>query len=173
MLPLPQIAIDVGQKLGAPPRLMKHLEVVHDVAASLAARLSKEFPSLKFNADMVSLGASVHDLAKAKFPMELVSPGNRHEIEGPKILEDEGVPADVAAFAREHGRAGKKSSTEVLIVALADAVWKGVRPTTLEMHLTDRIAEQTGTPMWEAWSKLDVILEEFAFGATERLEYCR
>jgi hypothetical protein len=173
MVPLPQIARDVGQKLGAPPRLMKHLEVVHDVAQELSSRLAERFPGFKFNADMVALGAAVHDLAKAKFPEELVGDGNRHEIEGPAILEAAGVPRDIAAFARDHGRAGKSSRNDVLIVAMADAVWKGVRPSSLEMAIVDRISQETGMAMWEVWSRLDVILEEIAVGADARLEYCR
>lgn len=170
--PLPTAAQELLGKLGAPPRLAAHLRLVHDTAIEIVEGLRERFPMLSFDGVAVSVGAATHDFGKVLHPAELTGPGSRHEVDGPKLLEQHGVPPELARFARTHGAWSRETlPLEDLLVSLADTVWKGQRLDTLEAHVVAKIAETTGNESWEVFDKLDGLLEEIATDGDVRLAW--
>ncbi|MGD9681770.1 MAG: HD domain-containing protein [Candidatus Obscuribacterales bacterium] len=161
------------EELEAPPRLIAHLTLVHDVAVELVGKLEKGFPALKFDRESVLLGAAIHDIGKAKRPAELTGKGAEHEIIGRDILIGAGFSDRVARFAWTHGglRREPNPTLEDLLVQQADGIWKGARNKQLEASLVEQICEQTGEPQWKAFSELDNVLTELAEDANERLAW--
>jgi hypothetical protein len=86
-------------------------------------------------------------------------PGNRHEDVGPALLEEHGVPVELARFAGRHSRCDSGSSLEDLLVGLADATAVGKRNDRLESLVVVRLVESTGIEPWEAFSILDDMLQ--------------
>lgn len=159
---LPAEAKRLCQELKAPPRLVAHLRLVHDVACQIVAGLQEQFPTMEFDGDAVCFGAAIHDLGKCIHSSELTGPGKRHEEDGSGLLEAHGVPPHLARFARTHGTWNDESLLEDLLVSLADAVWKGQRIEDLEELVVRRIAKQTGQEEWNVFSALDLLLTEIA-----------
>ncbi|GAA1422467.1 hypothetical protein ACFQZ4_45615 [Catellatospora coxensis] len=54
---------------------------------------------------------------------------------------------------------------------LADKVWKGKRVTALEDEFTTRLCAVTGEQPWEAFLRLDDLLERLARDADARLAF--
>ena len=103
---------------------------------------------------------------------ELTGQGRQHEIDGPAILEGIGVQSQLARFARTHGSWSREDlPLEDLLVALADAIWKGQRLEPLEKKVIDQIVKKTNLEEWEAFCKLDGLLEEIASRGDERLAW--
>ena len=100
---LPDDARQVLKRLNAPPRLVAHLTLVHDVAADILKSLQAQWPNLSIDKGAVLFGAATHDIGKVLHPAELVGPGSKHERDGPGLLEQVGIPADRCRFARTHG----------------------------------------------------------------------
>lgn len=170
--PLPSLARQLCQKLEAPARLIAHLTLVHDAAVEVVNGLQQQFQTLSFDSEAVLFGAASHDLGKVLHPDELTGPGNLHETDGPKLLEENNVSLELARFARTHGAWSRESfPLPDLIVALADCVWKGQRLEALEAQVVSRIAEQTGTQEWEVFDRLDGLLDEIARRGDERLAW--
>ena len=171
---LPEAPRRLCDTLRAPPRLVAHLTLVHDVALELTAALDEHFPGLNFDREAVLFGAATHDLGKVIHPEELTEPGKRHEAAGEALLIAHGVAPELARFARTHGRSDRPDSTlEDLVVALSDVVWKGKRISELDSRVAGTIAVATGRKDWEVWSDLDDILERLAAGADDRLQWQR
>ena len=171
--PLPPAAQDLCRQLNAPPRLVVHLQLVHEAAEKLIDGLIKVFPGITLDEPAILFGAATHDLGKTMHPEELEASGEKHQENGPALLISKGVDPRLARFALTHGRWDDTMSAEDFIVALADEVWKGRRFPDLEALLVKRIAGQTGVPEWQVFSRLDEILGEIAEGADERLAYQR
>ena len=170
--PLPPAAERLCEKFLAPPRLVAHLTVVHDAAAEIVAGARHRFPKLVCDFDAVLFGAATHDLGKVLHPNELTGPGNHHEMDGPRLLEENGVAPELARFARTHGAWSKERlPLEDLLVALADTVWKGQRLEDLEAQVIERITEEIGAERWEAFGELDELLEEVASRGEARLAW--
>lgn len=170
--PLPATAQQLCDTLAAPPRLAAHLTLVHDAAVELVEGLRQRFPTLKFDNDAVLFGAATHDLGKVLHPGELTGPGNRHEADGPRLLEQHGVSSELARFTQTHGAWSRESlPLDDLLVALADCVWKGQRLEALETQVIASIAEKTGVEGWDVFDKLDALLEEIAARGDERLAW--
>ena len=169
---LPRSVQCLCDNLDAPPRLIAHLTIVHHVAGELLEAIRKHFPSLVFDNEAVLFGAATHDLGKAKYTNELTDSGCQHETDGPAILEGIGVQPKLARFARTHGSwSCEELPLEDLLVALADAVWKGQRLEPLEKKVINRIAMMTKLEEWEVFSELDGLLEEIASRGDERLAW--
>jgi hypothetical protein len=66
------------RKLGAPARLIRHVELVGK-AADLSTRRYRSM-GLVFDAQLVELGVAVHDAGKILYPAELHGPGSLHEV---------------------------------------------------------------------------------------------
>jgi len=169
---LPAEAARLLGALPAQPRLVAHLRLVHDVAASLTAALDGSHPELVFDRAAVLFGAATHDVGKVVHPEELTGPGSAHEPAGQALLLAHDVPDRLARFAGTHGTWTAPDRTiEDLLVSLADKIWKGQRVTGLEDLVVDRLAAATGQPRWQAFLGLDEILAELATAAEHRLAF--
>jgi hypothetical protein len=159
--------------LHAPPRLVAHLIVVHDVAATLVEALVRSWPAAPIDRRAVLIGAATHDLAKARFAEELTGPGRRHENAGPALLAEHGLQEAYTRFARTHGQWAHLADPALddLLVALADTIWKGKRNTHLENLVVQRLATVSGEAPWEVFVRLDDILQGIADGADDRLAW--
>ncbi len=170
--PLPKEVKRLCTEHDAPPRLVAHLTLVHDVAVDLVEGVRSRIPDMDFDHEAVCFGAASHDFGKIQHPNELTGPGRQHEEDGPALLEEHGVEPRLARFARTHGAWSKEElPLEDLLVALADCIWKGQRLEALDKQVIDKIAEQTGVESWEAFSELDALLEEICSQGDERLAY--
>jgi putative nucleotidyltransferase with HDIG domain len=170
---LPPEAVILLRQVSAPPRLVAHLIVVHDVASSLVERICEAFPRLALDREAVLFGASIHDLGKSIYRSELVEPGKEHEKRGVELLRGMGVSEDRARFAFTHGNWGtaENITLEDLVVALADNCWKGKRVDELEARAVELLSSASGKPAWICFADLDEILEYLAQGADERLAW--
>jgi HD superfamily phosphodiesterase len=98
-LPLPPEVFAICRSVHAPPRLVAHLTLVHDVAAKLVKGIHEAFPELEFDGSAVLFGAATHDIGKCLFPEELSGPGSHHESDGAEILDE--ILQQLAADADE------------------------------------------------------------------------
>ncbi|WP_155375316.1 HD domain-containing protein [Catellatospora vulcania] len=170
--PLPDAVAALLTELDAPARLGAHLRAVHDVAARLVVGVAEAYPGLAFSAEQVLFGAATHDIGKVAHPSELSGPGSEHEPAGYALLVARGVEPCLARFARDHGSvAYARLSTEDLLVVLADKVWKGKRVPPLEDEVTARLCAVDGEQPWEAFLRLDDLLERLARDADARLAF--
>ena len=171
--PLPDCAKAICQAVNAPPRLVAHLTLVHDVACQLVEEIQTAWPDLDFDGESVLLGASLHDIGKALHPNELVAHGKAHEVAGEQLLIMLGVAPHLARFARTHAawRVDSSLMLEDLFVALADTCWKGARVSELEDLTAERIAILAKQEGWEIFFKLDNLLETLAADADQRLAW--
>jgi hypothetical protein len=170
---LPADVRQMLEMLNAPPRLVAHLTLVHDVAAELIQALRTRWPDLPVNYDAVLFGAAIHDIGKVLHPNEIDGPGNDHEMDGPPLLEQLGIAPERSRFSKTHGTWKYEANLkcEDALVALADTCWKGHRDEELEMLLASRISSQERIEKWEAFVALDEILERVAGAAEERLAW--
>ena len=119
LLKTPDDALNLLRSLGAPSRLLKHLELVGEVGAELTSML--EALGVQFDRTFVLVGISVHDAGKILHPEELETSGNLHEAAGETLLLRHGVAADIARCYCSHSQYNNMSvSFEELLVALAD-----------------------------------------------------
>jgi putative nucleotidyltransferase with HDIG domain len=169
IVPLPDGVADLLRGLAAPPRLVAHLIVVHDVACVLTEALGG---AVAFDAEAVRYGAATHDIGKVRHPEELSKPGKRHEATGHAMLLDLGVPERLARFAGSHGSWTSPDATvEDLLVSVADNVWKGKRVDDLEENLTMYLAHSGDLALWDAYRRLDDVLTPIADGGPARLAF--
>jgi hypothetical protein len=171
--PLPHTAQDLCRQLNAPPRLVVHLQLVHDAARTIVLTLKEAFPGITLDEPAILFGAATHDLGKTIYPEELGASGKKHQEEGPALLISKGVDPRLARFALTHSQWDDSMPIDDFVVALADEVWKGGRLPDLEAVLAKAIAGQTGVMEWQVFSRLDEILGQIAEGADQRLAYQR
>jgi hypothetical protein len=152
----------------APPRLLRHAELVAEVAADLAKAIAALGVQIDSNEAMV--GAALHDAGKIACPAELTGPGRAHEAAGEQLLRDKGVPDSLARFCRTHGMApSEMPALEDLVVAVSDKLWRGARNEEAELALVDSVARQKGTDRWAVFTPLDECFERIASHGDERL----
>ncbi|MGA5819203.1 HD domain-containing protein [Kitasatospora sp. NPDC094028] len=166
--PLPPEAAELLAQAGAPPRLLAHLALVHEVAELIAGFCERQ--GLPFDREAVLFGAATHDIGKTVHPEELTAPGSAHEPAGYALLRARGVPERLARFAGGHGRwDGPGTTVEDLLVSLADKAWKNKRVRDLEDRVVERLAAATGQQPWEAFLALDDLLTGIGEDAPRRL----
>jgi hypothetical protein len=172
-LPLPEDAIRLCEAVNAPPRLVAHLILVHDVAVRLLRSIRQAFPEIEIDEAGVLFGAATHDLGKADLRGELTEPGRAHQERGMAMLIELGVPAERARFASTHGawRDDRDVALEDLLVSFADKLWKGKRKARLEDQVTRKIAQMTRRDRWQVYSRLDKIGRSLAADADARLAW--
>ena len=170
--PLPPEVETLCEKLQAQPKLLRHLQVVHDVATDLVEGLHRLFPKLVFDGDAVLFGAATHDLGKVLRNNELTGAGSNHEVDGPIVLQKAGVSPELSRFAGTHGTWNGDLPLEDLLVALADALWKGRLP-QLEDIVARKIAAMLGVQEWEVFFFVDELANELSADGQERLAWCR
>lgn len=170
--PLPERVLQLLAAENAPPRLVAHLTLVHDVAGRLVRRMRKKWPRLVFDAGAVCFGAATHDIGKARVASELSASGKTHEAIGEQLLLEHGTEAQLARFARTHGASDVRSlALEDLLVVLADTAWKAKRDQALDDALANAISTQTKQPAWEVFMSLDSIVADIAETADDRLQW--
>lgn len=171
--PLPEEVETLCNRTGAPPRLIAHLILVHDTAATLIDRITKAFPNLQFDKDSILFGAATHDLGKTTFRNELIEPGTLHESHGVELLKELGVPKERARFAFTHGNWMKLDQMQIedMLVALADHCWKGKRNDELEALTVGLLSKASGHESWQCYAALDEILQDLTATADSRLAW--
>ena len=172
MLNTPTDALDLLKSLGAPQKLIKHLELVGEAAEDLIKVIqSLEVP---FNDKFVRLGVAVHDAGKILHPNELNNRGSAHEPDGERLLLNNGVQSDIARCCRSHAQYEEMDvSFEELLVALSDKLWKGKRVSNLELRVIDQIAALLEKNRWDVFEFLDSSFETIASYGDERLSRSR
>ncbi|BCS98686.1 phosphohydrolase [Desulfoluna limicola] len=155
-------------ELKAPAHLIEHVQLVWEAGAVLLKKCRQLGLDLDYS--LVELGIAVHDLGKTVHTVELLGPGHRHEEEGQRILLSRGVSAEVAKVCVSHGQWERMAcSTEELIVALSDKLWKGQRVDALELQVVDRICGMLNVDRWELFTDLDSCFEHIAADGQKRL----
>ncbi|MEU6234510.1 HD domain-containing protein [Kitasatospora sp. NPDC047058] len=168
--PLPATAARLLEAVDAPPRLVAHLSLVHEVARTIADWCAAACPRLALDREAVLFGAATHDIGKTVHPEELSAPGSAHEPAGYELLRAHGVPERLARFARTHASwGGPGISTEELLVSLADKAWKNSRVRDLEDRVVDRLAIAARRERWEVFLELDDLLTRVGDDAPRRL----
>jgi len=170
---LPQETAHLLHQVAAPPRLVAHLILVHDVAATLVERVTAAFPEVTFRGEEVLFGASIHDFGKLVERSELTGAGTQHEQRGVELLRSMGVSGERARFAYTHGNRDKVPSVnlEDLLVALADKSWKGKRVDALESKIVGLLSAASKKPEWSCYAELDEIVQELTKDADTRLAW--
>ena len=159
-------------ELGAPPRLMRHAELVSEAAVALLALLAQH--GVRPDAGWLLAGAALHDAGKVLHPAELAGPGAEHEPAGEALLLSHGVAPHIARCCRSHAQwASLECALEELLVALADKLWKGVRVPKLELRTIEAVAASLGRPLWDLFVALDSGFEAIAATANDRLARSR
>jgi hypothetical protein len=168
---LPEEVMRLLTSLNASSRLVAHLTLVYNAAVALVNAVGASWPTLVYDRQDVLFGAATHDIGKVLHPTELSQAGHEHESAGEAFLRERGYPATVARFARTHGQwsVAADAQLEDLLVALADALWRGKRDEQLETLICRHIAQLTGRPDWHVYGMLDDIATEISHGADARL----
>ena len=171
--PLPHEAEALCVRVGAPPRLVAHLILVHDVACALVEKIAQAFPDVHLNGEFILFGAATHDLGKTVHPEELTKSGSLHESSGKDLLRSLGVSDARARFTFTHGNWKELDPPQIedLLVALADKCWKGKRVEALEEMIVACISNASGIEPWQCYSKLDEIVQDVAADADARLAW--
>ncbi len=70
--------------IGAPRRLMRHVELVGEAAELLLSCLGGE--GVELDAELIRVGVVLHDAGKTLYPQELDGGGSEHEPAGESLL---------------------------------------------------------------------------------------
>ena len=168
LLNSPQEALNLLKSLGAPKRLIKHLELVGEVGVELCQKLKSL--GINFDSSIVQIGIAVHDAGKIVHPNELIEKGNFHEAAGEKLLLEHGVQDHIARCCLSHAQYDTlDASFEELLVALSDKLWKGKREQDLELRVIDGAASLLNKDRWDVFSELDGCFESIAANGDIRL----
>lgn len=155
-------------EVGAPERLIMHGRLVLEAAEELLAQARSL--GVAIDCQLVRAGAMLHDVGKTVHPDELQAPGAQHEEAGERLLLSREIEPAVARCCVSHARwATMTCSLEELLVALADALWKGVRRESLEKRVVDEVAGRLGVDPWAIFVDLDSSFEDIAERGPERL----
>jgi putative nucleotidyltransferase with HDIG domain len=161
-------AFKLLKELNAPAHLITHVKLVSEAAEEIMAKLSNLGISLDY--DFIRISIILHDIGKIIHISELSAPGHCHEEEGEKILLKLGVDPRIARCCLSHANYNKMiCSTEELIIALADKLWKGKRDEALELMVIDEAAKELGRKRWDIYMDLDECFECVAAKGHERL----
>ncbi|MFZ6731434.1 HD domain-containing protein [Undibacterium sp. Ji42W] len=165
-------AYQLVSQLGATERLITHVKLVGEAADMLVAQFGEM--DLVFDANLICLGAAIHDAGKILHPNELDGPGSLHEPAGEKMLLEQGVQSIIARCCVSHAQWQEDGlSLEELTVATADKLWKGKREAELEMKLIQAIVLQKQVVHWDIFTSLDDAFETIAASGSDRLERSR
>lgn len=142
------------------------------MADTLAKTISKM--GAPIDRDLVVAGALLHDAGKIVCTSELSESGQSHTEIGEKLLVDNGVAPELARVCVSHKYWDSDGvSTEELVVALADRLWKGKRNGRLEARIVERAARTSLQEPLSVFLALDAVFEKIADEAPERLRVAR
>jgi hypothetical protein len=159
-------------RLGAPPRLLRHVALVGEAGERLL-ELADNL-QIPIQAGLVRVGIVLHDAGKILVSAELDAPGGEHEPRGQELLLKHGVSPAVARICLSHARWSEMSvSLEELLVALSDKLWKGVRNAQLEERVINEAAKALKRDRWDLFVQLDSVFEDIAADGAARLERSR
>lgn len=165
-------AITLLRLLGAKPRLIRHGEIVSEIAEQLSRVMSCH--GIEHDGTLVMVGAALHDAGKVVHPEELEQPGRQHETAGERLLLERGVSPTLARCCRTHGSWDAEGvSFEEMMIALADHIWKGSRSERLELFVVDEVARRLGIERWDAFLIVDPEIETIADSGAARLAQAR
>jgi hypothetical protein len=165
----PQETVHLLRQVAAPPRLVAHLILVHDVATTLVERITAAFPEVAFNSEAVLFGASIHDFGKVIERSELVGANNvapNYFVRWGCLTSGEGLLIRTAI-----GTKCQTSTLKTCSFALADKCWKGRRLDKLESKIVALLSAASSKPEWACYAELDEILEGLAKDADTRLAW--
>jgi len=172
LLKTPRQALDLLRSLGAPTRLIRHLELVGEAAEDLIKALQSI--GAPFDDKFVRLGVAVHDAGKILHPNELNDKGSAHEPDGERLLLENGVQSEIARCCRSHAQYDEMEVCfEELLVALSDKLWKGKRVADLELRVIDVTAALLEKSRWDIFENLDSSFEVIASQGEARLARSR
>ncbi|NEO86879.1 MAG: HD domain-containing protein [Spirulina sp. SIO3F2] len=156
-----EAAYELLRELGAPAKLLLHVQLVGEAAEILLTQL-RTFP-VHLDERFVRLGVALHDAGKILHPQELTTPGHQHEAAGEQLLIAHGVEPTLARCCRSHAQwQTLPCSLEELLIALADKLWKGRRQTQLETMIIEQITQQSSLNDWTVFMELDAGFEAIA-----------
>jgi HD superfamily phosphodiesterase len=162
-------ARDLLVSLGAPPSLLTHVLLVGEAAELLLAELRRL--GIAHDGGFVRTAVVFHDAGKILHPGELHRGGGAHEPAGEKLLRQHGVDQALARYCLSHARwAQMPCSLEELLVALADALWRGQRDAALEKHVVEAAGARCGRGFWDLFVSLDNCFESIAADGVARLQ---
>jgi hypothetical protein len=165
-------ALDFLRSLGAPPRLIRHSEIVAEVAVQISSGLTRL--DVKHDEAFIAVAAALHDAGKIVHREELTGPGRLHESAGEKYLLSHDISPRLARVCRTHGSwNGAHVTLEEHLIALADHIWKGTRGEQIEKLIVEDVAARLCVDGWEALLMLDPELEKIAAAGSERLARAR
>jgi hypothetical protein len=169
---LPVTVRELFARIDAPPRLVAHLTLVHDVAVRIVTALEVALPNLLLSKSRIAFGAATHDIGKAVHREELTGSGHEHERAGYELLLKFGVSEQDARFTLTHADLTLAIvDLSDVIVALADKCWKGKRDESVETRVCAEIAGATGLALWEVTSRVDEIVTDIAAQADDGLAW--
>jgi hypothetical protein len=161
-------AYSLLRSLGAPTRLLKHVQLVREAADELMQAYGSL--GIGFDRTTIELGVAVHDAGKILHPSELNGPGSDHEQAGEALMLANDVQPHIARCCVSHAAWRSPDITfEELSVALADKLWKGKCEAELELRVIDSAANTLGVERWDIFAELDGTFEEIANGGPGRL----
>ena len=172
----------------APPRLLRHNELVLEAAELLMAGYRRigcwsetdgsPRTELFLDEELVRIGVVFHDAGKIIFREELDGDGDQHERHGASMLLNWGLKPKYTEFCDLTYRYREEHdlSLEQWTVGLADKLWRGERDEDFEERAITAIVEAaTGSiaRFTDWWVALDSLFESIADGGHERLERSR
>lgn len=153
---------------GADGRLIRHARVVCEVGLIIATTLREV--GIQVDTQILIPSLILHDAGKIIHPDELTGEGSEHLEAGWRLLIENNVDEKIARTCISHERWDEmECSIEELIVALADALWKGERIPELEKMFIDRIWSLRGGDYWDTFLRLDTLFESIAEEGSKRL----
>jgi hypothetical protein len=166
-------ALAILAETSAPPRLLRHGELVAEAARLLLDALTAL--DVAVDSRFVLSAAVLHDAGKTLHPTELDAPGNAHEEAGEALLLAHGVAPALARCCVSHARWRElpDCTFEELLVALADKLWKGVRAPDLEHRVLAEAASRAARDPWSLFTPLDTAFESIADAGEDRLTRAR
>jgi uncharacterized protein len=97
-LPTRDKALNLLEKSGCPPEVVKHTKAVATLAVKIAETCQKN--GLKVDIRLVEIGALLHDIGRSK------THSVHHVLEGVKIAKSFGLPAPVVSIIERHAGSG-------------------------------------------------------------------
>jgi len=164
-------ALELLRRLGAPARLLRHVELVAEAGRAIIPELDSL--GAQIDKDFILSGIVLHDVGKTVHLSELAKEGEMHGETGRDLLLREGIEPRLASVCVSHISWREAKTVEELVIACADKLWKGKRVADLEELLVMRIDEELQLGYWEIFTRLDSCFEAIADSCDERLERSR